>query len=343
MSTAPAPAAAPRATPSTAPADHVVDALVDARLLDPAVRERARDVVVAALRHPGERRTAQGTSSLIEVVAYLGTALVLAAGGLFGLTFWGDLSFGAQVTLLAVAGLALAAGGIGLVVAGTGHDGRRRLAGTLLTGAAMAIAGLVGLVVDRAGGTPDWQDPGLDLTTLSAALAGLVVVVVGYRLAPTALGLLGTGAAVTTVAATLVGPVPSDVEAPALALALLVTALGWLALAERGTFGEPVVARVLGVALALVAAQVPVFDSDWSWLAYLLTAGVVVGGMLAYVTRHSWPYLAVAVVAVTVVVPEAVTDWTDGGLGAVGAVLLTGVTLLLASLLGAWLRARRTP
>ncbi len=339
MSTAPAPAPAPTA----AQPDHVVDALVDARLLDPALRDRARDVVAAALRQPGARPSASGMSSLVEVVAYLGAALVLAAGGLFGLTFWGDLSFGAQVTLLAVAGLALAAGGVGVVVAGTGHDGRRRLAGTLLTGAALATAGLVGLVVDRAGGTPDWRDPGLDVTTLSAALAGLLVVVVGYRLAPTALGLLGAGVAITTVATTLVGPVPEDLAAPAVALALMVVALGWLALAERGVFDEPVLARVLGAGLALAAAQAPVFDSDWSWLAYLLTAGVVVAGMLAYVARHAWPYLAVAVVAVTVVVPEAVTDWTDGGLGAVGAVLLTGVTLLLASLLGAWLRARRTP
>lgn len=343
MSTAPAPSPAPAPAPAATQPDHVVDALVDARLLDPAVRDRARDVVAAALHERTEPRSAQGMSSLIEVVAYLGTALVLAAGGLFGLTFWGDLSFGAQVTLLVVAGLALAAGGVGLVVAGTGHESRRRLAGTLLTGAAMATAGVVGLVVDRAGGTPDWQDRSLDLTTLGAALAGLVVVVVGYRLAPTALGLLGTGVAVTTVAATLVGPVPEDLAAPAVALALLVTSLGWLALAERGVFGEPVLARVLGVSLALAAAQAPVFDSDWSWLAYLLTAGVVVGGMLAYVARHAWPYLAVAVVAVTIVVPEAVTDWTDGGLGAVGAVLLTGVTLLLASLLGAWLRSRRTP
>jgi hypothetical protein len=38
-------------------------------------------------------------------------------------------------------------------------------------------------------------------------------------------------------------------------------------------------------------------------------------------------------------VPEAVADWTDGSLGAVGGVLLTGVTLLIASATGYRLRA----
>ena len=38
--------------------------------------------------------------------------------------------------------------------------------------------------------------------------------------------------------------------------------------------------------------------------------------------------------AVTVVVPEAIIDWTDGSLGAGGAVLVAGLTLLGASAAG---------
>jgi hypothetical protein len=42
----------------------------------------------------------------------------------------------------------------------------------------------------------------------------------------------------------------------------------------------------------------------------------------------------VGVLGITVVVPEAVTDWTDGSLGVAGGVLVAGLALLGASLAG---------
>ncbi|HEX6485476.1 MAG TPA: hypothetical protein VF012_02095, partial [Nocardioidaceae bacterium] len=50
------------------------------------------------------------------------------------------------------------------------------------------------------------------------------------------------------------------------------------------------------------------------------------------------PYLAVGVVGVTLAVPEALLDWTEGSLGTAGVLLVAGVTLLGASLLGLRLR-----
>ena len=44
----------------------------------------------------------------------------------------------------------------------------------------------------------------------------------------------------------------------------------------------------------------------------------------------------------TLLVPEVVADWTGGSLGAVGGVLVAGVTLLLASFAGYRLRAEAT-
>ncbi len=102
------------------------------------------------------------------------------------------------------------------------------------------------------------------------------------------------------------------------------------------------VARSLGVILTLVGAQVPAIDGTHAWLGYLLTLAVVVGGVALYLAKLAWPYLAGAVVAVTLVVPEAVSDWTDGSLGAVGGVLLAGVTLLVASFVGYRIRAGPT-
>jgi len=65
----------------------------------------------------------------------------------------------------------------------------------------------------------------------------------------------------------------------------------------------------------------------------------VVVAMAVYLARQAWPYLALGVLGVTIVVPEALSDWTGGSLGVVGGVLVTGVTLLLASFAGYRLRS----
>lgn len=327
-----------------APAVHVVDRLVEARLLDPAARDHAIGVVTHALAPNAPVRA--GVAAVVEVVAYLGAALVLAAGSLFVTSIWSDLELGVQVALVAVAALVLGAGGTAVARTGTAvvagspvAETRRRLGSTLLTGAAGFAALLVGLLLDRAGATPSWDEGGVDWTLLAASIAGLVVVLGGYRLAPSALGQLGAGVALVT--AVLVVTTSFDDASLPSTVGLALVASAWLLATERGLWREPTLGRVLGVAAALWAAQWQVVDGT-DGLGYALTALVAVAGTAAYLRRGAWPYLAVAVVAVTVVVPETVTDWTGGGLGAIGAVLLTGVTLLLASGAAALVRSRRT-
>ena len=101
-------------------------------------------------------------------------------------------------------------------------------------------------------------------------------------------------------------------------------------------------AAALGVALAIVAAQHPVMEGSHTWYGYLLTCLVVVFGVILYLAKVAWPYVAAAVIAITLVVPEAVTEWTNGSMGVVGAVLITGVTLLVASFIGYRLKASAT-
>ncbi|GAB3990812.1 hypothetical protein [Nocardioides marmoraquaticus] len=348
-----APAAAPFAT-------RLVDRLVAEQLIHPGQRERAFAVVADELdpRGPGgpavpPARTGAsgrgGMSALVEVVAYLGGALVLAAGALFVVELWDALSFGSQVATVAVLAVALLGGGVG-VVAGHAHavlqrvdgsDSRRRLASTLLTGGALAVAVLVGMLVDRAGGSSAYDASSVDWTLLTASFAGLLVAAAAYALlAGSAVGVIGVATALVTLVGTAVGPVGGD-EGLVSAAVFVPLAVAWLVATERGLLREVTLARVLGVLLALYAVQAPVVEGDAGTVAYALTALLAVVGTVVYLRLGAWPYLAIGVVAVTVVVPEAVTDWTGGGLGAVGAVLVTGLTLLLASLVGAWLRSRR--
>lgn len=338
-------------------ARRVVEALVDARLLDPALRGPALEVTSRALvpAAPGlppagpPPSARGGVSQVVEVVAYLGAALVLAAGSLLALDTWSSLGLGGQVALLAVVTLVLGVAGAGVALTEPGtarreprHDARRRLAGALLTGAALAAGGLVAVVLERGLDVSYGDGPGgVDVVALATWLVVLGVAVVGYRLAPTALGLVvALGSAVAVVSSLLAG-LDGETGAVVLGLALVALGLATLLLAERRVVHEVALGRVLGALLVLTGAQWPVLEDGTRVLAYLLTVAAAVAGAAAYLRLGAWPYLAVAVLAVTVVVPEAVSDWTGGGLGVIGAVLLTGITLLLASGTATVVRSRR--
>ncbi|MGH3331980.1 MAG: hypothetical protein ACRDPJ_11835, partial [Nocardioidaceae bacterium] len=128
-----------------------------------------------------------------------------------------------------------------------------------------------------------------------------------------------------------------------LVFGLVVLAIGlvWLALAEKGVWREVLVARVIGAAIAVIGAQIPL-GSDTAWVAYVATALVAAAGFAMYVVTRAWPYLAVGVVGVTLAVPEALLDWFEGAMGPAGVLLAAGVTLLAASLLGLRLRQEVT-
>ena len=121
---------------------------------------------------------------LVEVVAYLGGALVLAAATLFLATEWESLTFGARVGVLSVATVVLLVAGfvaarvpVGGRLLDPSYDVRRRLAGSLLSGAALTAAVLTGHLVDRA---LDRRLTRLDWVVLSAGAVALVVAGVGY-------------------------------------------------------------------------------------------------------------------------------------------------------------------
>lgn len=329
---------------SPSPADRVVDALVSAHLLDPADRADSRAVVSDVLDTApvgGVAPARSGMPLVVEVVAYLGGALVLAAGALFLEQQWAELAFAARVSLLGVVSLVLGAAGAVTTrvpaTAAAATDSRRRLGGALLAAAALAVAFLVGHVTDEV------LQPGFDgvyWPAVVGATVGSLVAVAGYRRASTAVGLLAilAGAFTATVTLGSGADLPGS-EGDWVGLGAFLVGVLWLAAAEAGWFEERTIARALGAATLLLGAQIPVMDGTHAWLGYTLTLVVALAGVAAYLRQVSWPYLAMAVLAVTLVVPEAVSDWTEGSLGAVGGVLVAGVTLLLASAAGYRVRA----
>jgi hypothetical protein len=317
----------------------LVSALVDAQLIDQGRRDEAMSVVERVL---GAQSTARAPlkKRFAELAGYVGAALVVSAAAIFVFSQWEDLSQPQQVgllggiaALLTGAGLALgllSTGGIAGVRRGHEHV-RRRLMGVLLTGAAGSAAGAVALWVDQV-------SPNHGTRVGLAGFGALAVLsLLGYVVAPTLVGEL----AVATGAVALVLVLVEELQGGSVAAGLSILGLGvlWLLATERRLWREVASARTIGCGLALIGVQIPVFESDQTrWVAYAATALVAVAAFAVYVARPAWPYLATGVIAVTLVVPEALIDWTDNALGPAGGLLVAGVTLLVTSLLGFRLR-----
>lgn len=317
-----------------------MDALVEHGLLDPERSAEAVAVVDRALvthragSTPLRRRFA-------ELAGYLGGVFVVSAAGIFFATRWPSLGevervvlLGGTAVLLAVAAVAVVvlAGGPGAVRASSGQV-QRRLAGVLGLGASGTAAAAVSLQVEQA------VDPYRDLPALLGLLTFTVLAVGAYLLAPTVLGQVGIAVGAFALVPVALQYV-ADTEPAVVVVGLLVLLLGivWLLLAETRAWSEPGSARVVGCVLAVIGAQLAAVDHDTRWLGYLALLLVAVAAFGVYVVRRAWPYLAGGVAALTLAVPQVVTDLTDDAIGPAGVLLVAGVTLLGASLLGLRLR-----
>lgn len=331
-------------------AEPLAAALEQQGLLDPLRHAEALAVLDEALTRTGGR-TAQPAEPgalrrrLVELAAYVGGAFVVAAGVLFATREWADLSVTQRVGLLAGVAVVLAAAGVATVLVTGGRrvvlepvlDARRRLASTLLTGAAFASAAAVMVAtIDWVERTSSEQESG-ELVGLAASGTLLALAVVGYLFVPSLAGQLT--AAFATMYLVPFGLMAADLEGSVLH-GVVVVGIGavWLLLAATGRWREVLPARVVGVAMLVVGAQIPIGSQEHPWVAYVGLAVVAVVGFSVYVTRRSWPYLVAGVVGLTLAVPEALLDWTEGSLGPAGALLVAGATLLAASVLGLRLR-----
>ena len=362
----------------TLPAEHAVESPASDRTAAPAASradsaDGNRDRLSAALNGLVERgvlNSSQAAAVLTELTAlphqpqpkgarrlfaevagYVGASFVVGAAVLFLSEQWEPLGRGGRFSILAAMFVILF--GSGLVVhrsAGasghpwwgrqSGDNVRRRLSSTLLTGAAAAagFAAYAGLDVSAeydGGGTPP-----VDNAPLVASVAGLAVVIVGYLLARSGLGQLGTAVAAFTVYSTLLDRLGVE-NTGALGVGTLALGALWAVLAWKRLVAEHRFALTIAVAFGLVGAQTLALGNGQTenLIGYALTAVVAGICFAAYTQIREWVVLAGGVVGATLAVPEFLHDVTNGSLGASGVMLVAGLTLLAGSLAG--LRLRR--
>jgi hypothetical protein len=291
-----------------------------------------------AARPPTHERTAR--SGLAEVAGYLGGALVAGAAALFLFGSWSALTTSGRVTsLVGTAGvLALAGAALTRRVRPadlrSGRDpARRRLVSTLWGFAALALGGAAGVAADAA------AERGLAAGVLTGGAVALVAAAAAYVVVP---GLPGHVAAWVGAVTPWTGLIDlSGLDDGQVALGGCYIAVGvlWAGLAVRGVLREPTAGGVLAMTTALIGAQSPLVGPT-EQAAYLFTAAVAVAGFVAYLRLRAWPYLAGAVAATTLVVPEAVHDAAGDDLSTSGVLLVAGVTLLVASAAGLRVRTQ---
>lgn len=329
-------------------AELIAAALEQQGLLDPQHHDEALaalDRALARSERPSTPEPAALRRRLVELAGYVGGAFVVAAGVLFAAREWADLSVSQRVGLLGGVAVVLAAAGVAVVVVTGGrrvvlepvYDARRRLAAALVTGAGFAAASAVMVaMIDWVERTSSEQENG-ELIGFAASSTLLVLVVLGYLYVPSLAGQLA--AAFATMYVVPFALMALDLYGAVLhGLAVVAVGALWLLLAETGRWHELMPARVVGVTMLVVGAQIPIGSAHDAWVSYLSLAAVALFGFSVYIRRRAWPYLVAGVAGVTLAVPEALLDWTEGSLGTAGVLLVAGVTLLAASLLGLRLR-----
>jgi hypothetical protein len=304
------------------------------RLVDDGVLSSDQgEAVLAALAGAPARRDGPARW-LVEVAGYVGGGLMLAGVTLFLAASWNELTQTARSALFAA--FALVFVGAGMLAAGgplrvrrlvtDEASARRRIVGVLFGLAAVPAALAVGTGVDSYQG-------------LSGGLVGLAVAAAGLVLLPTVAGM------VVTAAMSLFAVLPFGGEvlhASPLGTGLLLFALGlaWTGVAMLRVVPSRQLGLAVGAGLALTGAQQLVGTDGAALWGYGLTFAVAVGCFLLYRWQRLVVLLVAGVVGMTLVVPEAVNDWTNGAMGGAEVLLVAGAVLVATSALG--LRIRHT-
>jgi hypothetical protein len=270
---------------------------------------------------------------LAEVGEYVGATFVGAAALVVAGPQWDSMALGEQLALLLVPAVLMLAAAVGVAVSAPGpwtarettpaQGPRRRLVSALVLVAAGLGAGAAALLAgDDAGPT-------------AAALTGLLVTGVAYAACRTAL--LHLGVALSAMSA--VYAIVDLSDGPFWAAGVAVATLGvvWAVAALAGVLAERVLGLVIGAGLAFLGGENLVMDGE-SAAGYAVMAAVALAGLGGYLVLREVALLAAGAVALAVVVPQAAIDFSDGALGAAGALLVCGLSIVAASVVGLRLR-----
>jgi len=279
---------------------------------------------------------------LAEIGAYLGAALVVAAGIVVVAQQWADMSYAVRVSVMAGTTLALllAAGGPVVFLRGRpwddvpNGDALRRLSGTLFSLGAGAAFGTV--LVAMLSGQEQVTESESSQACIIAGLAAFAVLVVARLRADTPLGEVGLIAASVSVAAGAIQLWFTD-QSVVIQWTLLGLGLAWALVATfTSLLRHHTLVTSLGLLVALFGAATVAEDA---WSQRLALATLITVALAIYLMRPTWPYITVATIAAVVLT----VTWVGEAVGVAVALLAAGLVILLLAGGALLLHLRRRP
>jgi hypothetical protein len=313
-----------------------------------AVREAVTSDRVAGAAHAVEGTAGAApadrtpwTALLAEIGGYVGATFVFGAAAVFAASAWSDLSRTARLLVFAVPALLAIAAAAAVATsvpgrwspreAAPGSGPRRRLVATLVVLAAGLTAGAADVLLAPSG------DP------LIVSSAALVVLVGGYAACRSSL--LHVATAFTALLTGFAVRDAADLPLDAAGIGAVALGAAWAGLALARVLAERQLGLVTGAVLAFIGGESLAIGTLESGAGRLEFAGYAVLGLVAvaalvgYVRLRYVGLLAAGTVALAVVVPQFVLDVTDGALGAAGALLVCGLSIGAASVVGLRLKS----
>jgi hypothetical protein len=300
--------------------------------------EQADAVESALWPAAGPARLSTG-AVLIEIAGYLGGGLILGGTLLYSALAPDVLTKAARVELLA--GIALALIVVALGVAG-GPRGLRTLR-PRPEHQAKAVRGRLVAVLFALAAVPATIGAGKAVEGHGALVGGLVGTVVaagGYAAVRRAPGLLSL--AWTSILA-VIGGVQSTSDSSRLVISLALTGLGvvWCVFTFAGMAGPRGLGWAIAAVITMVGAQIPFEIEDERIVAYTLMLLAALAFFLLYWHDQSLVLLLAGVIAVIIVVFEALSRVLGNPLNRPVFLFVAGAVLVLASAVGLRTRAGR--
>lgn len=303
--------------------------LVDNGTLTAAQADAVREAVAAAEPATTPRAV------VAEVAGYLGGGLMLAGAALVVGLSWDKLTQAGRVGIVAGVTVALILAGMAIA---KGVQGLRALARVERSTRARIVSVLFALAAGTGALAAGTASPRYE--ELVGGLVGVALAAVGYAVLPWFAPLVA-GGVLSLFAAFGVAEAAGE-TALRVGAAFVVAGAGWLVLTGLGVIRHRKVGFGIGAAITLIGTQQPLGWGGAELWAYLGTAVAALGFVVWHLIAREPILLIAGVVGVTIVVPEAVWDWTDGAVGGAAVVLIAGAVLLIGSGLGFLLRSRTT-
>lgn len=298
----------------------------EAGLVDTATSERIRE-----FERTGTATAAGERPSVLEILVYLGVAVIAVGVVILVSISWDDLDEWARVAVTAGPGLFALL--MGQLMRSSKEPGLQRggqmawLAGSALLAGSAAVVGV----------NSDWAEENV---ALCAALAALAITLPLWAVAPSHPQIIALAAALFLLS-TALGSRSDDFSFAAAGLSLMAFGVAGILLAERGVLVPLVSARVL----AAVAVGFGAFWASREAAGYEPLAFIAAAGLLALgVWRWAFIYVIAGVALVFLALVSTITRHIHEPSAAAAALILLGA-LLVAVVLGLarWQPWKRSP